>query len=234
MRPPWRRSQRPAPAGPAEQRGLGQRLGLERGRRERGGADQAGPGRLAGRGVEEVVARRAVRGAPQADVEARRGDRAVGQAQPMDGLAGQRVADVDLERLAVGRTDPQVAAAVDRPPLARAEAGARAGRRRGPCRCRQCRAGARAGGGCCRRRRRRVPPGAREGRAAAWRRGAAASASASGEFGRAAVAVVAGGLERAGQRGIDEPAGALGRPQAGGDRGAQQRRGGRPRAPLRR
>ena len=124
--------------GADEQRGLGQRLGLERGRCERGGADHAGPGRLAGRGIEDVMPRRAV--LRRATGCRSRPDVATAPSvmqQPMHGLAGERMPDVDVERLAVRRTDPQVAATVDRPPLTRGKAGGRADPRRGPCRCRQ-------------------------------------------------------------------------------------------------
>ena len=44
-----------AALGAGEQRRLGERLRLQRGVAERGGADQAGPGRLAGGRVEQVV-----------------------------------------------------------------------------------------------------------------------------------------------------------------------------------
>ena len=46
---------RAAALGAGEQRRLGERLRLDRGVAERGGADQAGPGGLAGRRVEQVV-----------------------------------------------------------------------------------------------------------------------------------------------------------------------------------
>ena len=55
----------------AQQRGLGERLGLDGGGRQRGRAEIAGPGRLERARVEEVVARRAVGRAPQPRVEAR-------------------------------------------------------------------------------------------------------------------------------------------------------------------
>ena len=95
----------------AEERGLGQRLGLERRGGERGDADQARPGGRAGRRVEQVVARGAVLAPPEARVDAGGGDGAVLDVERVDRLLRQRVADLDLE----GAADADVAAAVDRP-----------------------------------------------------------------------------------------------------------------------
>ena len=67
--------QEPARAlGAGEQRRLGERLRLERCVAERGGADQAGPRGLAGRGIEQVVREPSVGVPPHPDVEARGGD----------------------------------------------------------------------------------------------------------------------------------------------------------------
>ena len=65
---------RTAALGAGEQRRLGEGLGLDRGVAEGGGADQPGPGRLAGGGVEQVVGVAAVVAAPDPHVEARGGD----------------------------------------------------------------------------------------------------------------------------------------------------------------
>ena len=227
--PPWRRSQRPAPARAGQQRGLGQRLGLERGGRERGGADHAGPGRRAGRGVEDVVARRAVLGAPQAAVDARRGDRAAGRCcKPMDGLAGERMADVDVERLAVAltrRSPPQsIAQRSLRGEAEREQVGGEAlagaaGVEPKPGRAARCVPSAEAA--ACRQAR-EPGRGSRPGGG-----GAAASASASASSGSRRVAVVAGGLERAGRAWGRRARRSVRRPiSAAGDGGAQQRRGG--------
>ena len=96
---------------PAQQRRLGERVGFERGRGERGGGDQAGPGGFVRGRVEQVVARRAVRGAPEPAVDAGRGDRAVSEGERLDRRLGQRVRDLDRELAA----HAQVAAAVDGP-----------------------------------------------------------------------------------------------------------------------
>ena len=54
-KPPLRIRKRRPPLGAGEQRRLGERLRLERGVAERRGADQPGPGGLAGGGIEQVV-----------------------------------------------------------------------------------------------------------------------------------------------------------------------------------
>ena len=65
--------------------------------------------------------------------------------------------------------------------------------------------------------------GVRAGRAARRRAPASASASGAAAIARARVAI-AGGLERADERRVDEPAGPFGGPEPGADGGAQQRR----------
>ena len=114
--PPWRASTSRAPAGPREQRGLRQRLRLDGGRRERGDGDQAGERRLAGRGVEQVMAHRAVRAAPDARRAARRSRRRRrASVKPSTRSPRERVLDVDPARGSGVAADAQVAAAVDGP-----------------------------------------------------------------------------------------------------------------------
>ena len=186
----------------------------------RGGADHARPGRRAGRGIEDVVARRAVLGTPDARVDAGRGDAAAGELEPVGGLAGERMADVDLER----SVDPQIAAAVDRPPLAarqlqREQVGGEA------------LAGAAGVEPDARFARDRVVADA-DARPASGRVGAGRAPRRRGrervcerELRRAARPVVPGGLELGGERRIDEAAGQFRRHQPGRDCGPQQRRG---------
>jgi hypothetical protein len=105
---------------PAQQRDLRERLGVQRRRCQRGGAQQAGPRRLAGRRVEQVVGAAAVAGLPCATDDRRGRDGAIGDDQAGGGALAQRMRDLDRAR----RTDAEVAAAVDDP---RAEAGEVAG-----------------------------------------------------------------------------------------------------------
>ena len=101
--------------GAGEERRLGEGLRLDRGVAEGGGADQPGPGRLAGRGVEQVVGVAAVGAAPDPHVEARGGDGAGAELEHEGALARQRVLDEDLVGVdeSVGAADADVAAAVD-------------------------------------------------------------------------------------------------------------------------
>ena len=62
------------PSGPEQQRHLRERLGLERARAECGDSDQPGPRGRAGARVEQVMGEASLGVAPDADVEARRGD----------------------------------------------------------------------------------------------------------------------------------------------------------------
>ena len=106
-----------------EQGHLGQRLGLQRARAERGRTDQPGPGRPSGRGVQEVM-RVALRRAPDAHVAAGGRHAAGADAQRAHALAGDRVLDLDLVRvqLCVDAADRHVAAAIDDEPRAPREA----------------------------------------------------------------------------------------------------------------
>ena len=115
--------QRPRAVGAREHRRLGEHLGVERRRRDGGDRDEAGPRRLARRGVDEVVGEAAVRPPPQPRRDARGRDAARADSQPLHRLAGARAVHRDLPWL-VGRgaADGEVAAAGDR------EADARSGR----------------------------------------------------------------------------------------------------------
>ena len=135
--------------------------------------------------------------------------------QPVDGLAGERMPDVDLERLAVGartrRSPPQsiaqrsfaakrtasrsAARPLPVPPVSNRSPG---GRRMLP------------------REDGRVPPGRERVGARGLAAGCGRERVRERDLGLPAVTVVAGRFERAGQRGVDEPAGALGGPQGAG------------------
>ena len=116
IRKPPRSARIVAPAlGPGEQRRLGEGLRLQRAVAEGGGADQAGPGRLAAGGVEQVVGEAAVGVAPDPHVDPRGGDPAGAEPQHVGAAAGDRVFDEDLVGVhqRVGAADADVAAAVD-------------------------------------------------------------------------------------------------------------------------
>ncbi len=114
-RPPRSASTTRPPLGAGEQRRLGEGLGFDRGVAQGGGADQAGPGRLARRRVEQVVGVAAALVAPDPHVEAGGGDGAGAELEHEGALARQRVLDEDLvgSDEGVGAADADVAAAVD-------------------------------------------------------------------------------------------------------------------------
>lgn len=100
---------------PGKQGRLGERLGFNRVRAERGGADQPGPGGLTGGRVDQVVGVATVVAAPDADVQPRGRDRAAAEAEAVGVLAAERVLDEHVERLRGDRrpADAEIAAAVD-------------------------------------------------------------------------------------------------------------------------
>ena len=108
------RTARP-PLRPGQQRRLGERLRLDRGVAERGRSDQPGPGRLAGRRVEQVMAIAAVAPLSRSGRSGRRWRSRRTEPEHVDPLPGQRMLDDDLigieERVVAA--DPDVAAAVD-------------------------------------------------------------------------------------------------------------------------
>ena len=211
---PPRGQEAPCSARAGQQRGLRERLGLQRGGRERGGGDQAGPGRLAAAGVEQVVGVGAVGASPDAAVEARRRDGAVGDAQRVRGAA---------QRDVVGAADADVAAAVDH--VAARAASTPPSRPPAPSRCRRgraCRPGGRTIVAARTSTARQRVPGV------AGRRGRRGAQGGVERGGRDADprALVARGLDGVEQRGVGEPAGPARAEQRGLDRAAQQRRGG--------
>ena len=163
-----------------------------------------GPGGLAGGRVEQVVARRAVRRRARGACRCRRWRRRRPEVQRVDRLAGERVADLDVDarRRRAGRRR-------SRPPSGLSSRFAsRSAARPLPVPPVSSRSAGRAADAVVGER--DAAPAARAGRAAAGaRRGAAASACASGELGVAAGAVVAGGLELRDERRVDEAAGQL-------------------------
>ena len=100
--------------GPGEQRRLRVDLG-EQGRGGEGGhLDDAGEGRLAAAGVEDVVGGGAVGADPAAPADAARRHGAVAQLQLVHGVTAERVVDPHRALLAGAAADADVAAAVDR------------------------------------------------------------------------------------------------------------------------
>ena len=107
--PPWASQSRGA-LGPAEHRGLGAPLGLDRGRRERGGLDDAGERGPAGRGVEQVVRGPPVRAEPAAPADPARRHRGLRELERVQRGTAERVGDLEP---ALRAGEAQVAAAVD-------------------------------------------------------------------------------------------------------------------------
>ena len=115
--PPWRASTRGAPAGPRQQRGLRQRLGLDGGRRERGHGDEAGERRL-GRSTDRAGGGATSPSAPR-QMRERRPDVATAPSRtvkPSSSVSPVNGCSTSTSRAGAGvAADAQVAAAVDGP-----------------------------------------------------------------------------------------------------------------------
>ena len=101
--------------GPREQRRLGERLGLEGRVAEGGDADQAGPGGLAGGGIEQVVREPAVRVCQSGRSAPTWRSRPKPSVSDVRAFAREWVLDLDVERPLLDReaADPDVPSAVD-------------------------------------------------------------------------------------------------------------------------
>jgi len=104
-----------AALGAGEQGRLGEGLGFDGSVTESCRPDQAGPGRLSGRRVEQMVCVAAALVAPDPHVEAGGGDGAGAELEHEGALAGEGMLDEDLVGgdECVGAADADVAAAVD-------------------------------------------------------------------------------------------------------------------------
>ena len=185
----------PCSARAGQQRGLRERLGLQRGGARAVAEIRPVQAGSPAAGVEQVVGVGAVGAPPDAAVEARRGDGAVADAQRVRGAA---------QRDVVRAADSDVAAAVDH--VAPARASRRPSRRPAPSRCRRGRAAGRAG---ARSRPRATSTSRQRVPGVAGRRG---RRRAQGGVERGGLdadprALVARGLDRVEQRRVGEPAG---------------------------